>query len=182
MAEYGARNKFLPLPAVAELRHNADHSKISLLRGQMERTTSADIRQEGKELQEAAEQTLNVILDLTLDGKIRWASPTWNQVVGIPFDTVKGKPVADVLVGDNQVFDDAVASMRKDDSGSKFLRFSVGLRADMSLKIPMIPEETEDGCEAFEDDSRILHLEAQGIMVYDRSTGEESHVRAGAIQ
>lgn len=142
----------------------------------MERTTTADIRQEGKELQEAAEQTLNVILDLTLDGRIRWASPTWGEVVGIPFETVKGKAVSEILVGDKTVFDEAIVAMRKDDSGSKFLRFTVSLGPDLALKIPETPEEAEDDPEETEDDSRILHLEAQGIMVVDRSTGEESHV------
>ena len=28
-----------------------------------------------------------------------------------------------------------------------------------------------------DDDDQVLNLEAQGIMVYDRSTGAESHVR-----
>ena len=48
-------------PAVSQLRAQAG--------GQMERSLSADIREEREDLREAAEQTLNVIMDLSLDGR-----------------------------------------------------------------------------------------------------------------
>ena len=48
----------------------------------MERSLSADIREEREDLREAAEQTLNVIMDLSLDGNIRWVSPSWTDVIG----------------------------------------------------------------------------------------------------
>lgn len=175
MASNGGRNVFLPVPAITAIK-NDDATHTGLLRGIMERTTSADIRQEGKELQEAAEQTLNVILDLTLDGNVRWASPTWEEVVGTPVQSIQGRPIANVLIGNNDIFAHAIESMQKDDSGSKFIKFSVNIGPDSAFSrhsraiiIPDVAEESEPN----ED---ILNLEAQGIMVYDRSTGEASHV------
>jgi serine/threonine-protein kinase RIM15 len=70
-------------PAVSQLRAQAG--------GQMERSLSADIREEREDLREAAEQTLNVIMDLSLDGRIRWVSPSWTDVIGTTLESVKGK-------------------------------------------------------------------------------------------
>jgi len=61
-------NNMLAPPVVSHLRAQAAGSN-------MERSLSADIREEREDLREAAEQTLNVIMDLSLDGTIRWVSP-----------------------------------------------------------------------------------------------------------
>lgn len=146
-------------------------------RGQMERTASMAIREEGKDLKDAAEQTLNVILDLTLGGKIRWASPNWQTVIGIPCESIQGKPISDFLIGDKLVFDEAVQKMQKDDSNSRIVRFSVEMGPDSLLN------PTDKDHEPLVDDAEgeisinILELEAQGIIVYDRTSGGLSHVR-----
>jgi len=141
----------------------------------MERTTSQDIREEGKDLREAAEQSLNVILDVTLDGKIRWASDTWQEVVGTPVDSIKGKLLADLLVEHKSTFDDAIKTMKDDDSRSRNVRFAV-LVGPLSALNPGLKGtvEVEPDCE--ESTVHVLELEGQGILVYDRSTGEASHV------
>src|ERR1700733_9554270 len=90
----------------------------------MERSLSADIREEREDLREAAEQTLNVILDLSFDGTIRWVSPSWTDVIGTTTESVNGKPIKDLLVGgDKDIFAEAVESMKKDDSRSHIVRF-----------------------------------------------------------
>jgi hypothetical protein len=43
---------------------------------------------------------------------------------------------------------------------------------DAQLSVPPSPTKTYE-----DDEDQVLNLEAQGIMVYDRSTGAESHVR-----
>src|SRR5277367_5690627 len=96
--------------------------------GPMERSLSADIREEREDLREAAEQTLNVIMDLNLNGDIRWVSPSWTDVIGTSSESVQGKPIADLLLGDNKdMFTEVVESMKKDDSRSQILRFHVQL-------------------------------------------------------
>jgi len=145
-------------------------------RGQMERTISMDIREEGKDLKEAAEQTLNVILDLTMDGTIRWASQTWQTVIGTPLDSVLGKSIGDLLFGNKLVFEEAVKAMQQDDSTSRIVRFQVEMGPDSLLKPDEESQEAEDNSGEREIAITILELEAQGIMVYDRSSGGLSHV------
>jgi serine/threonine-protein kinase RIM15 len=156
-------NKLAP-PAVTTLRGQTA--------GVMERSLSEDIREEREELREAAEQTLNVIVDLNIDGTIRWVSPSWVDVIGTPADSVQGTPIADMIVGDQKtVFSDIVASMQKDDSRSQFVRFAVKL-GPLSKLVPLesltVPES--------EREPQIVELEGQGIMVYDGASPDESHV------
>src|ERR1700710_3226167 len=88
-------NKKLAPPVVSQLRAQAAGS-------QMERSLSADIREEREDLREAAQQTLNVIMDLSLEGTINWVSPSWTDVIGTTFDSVQGKAIKDILVSDNK--------------------------------------------------------------------------------
>ena len=179
MAEISdANDSFLALPAVQALRQGKGG-----LRGQMERTISMDIREEREDLKEAAEHSLNVILDLGLDGIVRWVSPSWKDVIGTPPEDVKGKPIAEVLLRNKDAFADVVESMKKDDTRSKILRFSVqiGPLSVLKQEIESPDGKLEAGIlneEAKPNEEDILDLEGQGIMVYDRSSGGESHVSA----
>ena len=146
---------------------------MSLRAGGMERSLTEDIREEREELREAAEQTLNVILDLNLDGTIRWVSPSWVDVIGTLPESVSGTAITDLIVSDNKtIFADAVESMKKDDSRSRFIRFAVQL-GELSQLLPLESvQEPEDAAPV------VVDLEAQGIMVYDGASGGESHVCA----
>ncbi|CAG8954929.1 hypothetical protein HYFRA_00008617 [Hymenoscyphus fraxineus] len=159
-------------PAVSKLRAHAG--------GQMERSLSADIREEREDLREAAEQTLNVILDLSLDGCIRWVSPSWTDVIGTTLESVQGKPIKDLIVSDNkEVFAEVVESIKKDDSRSQIIRFTVQLGPVSKLLPVTIPEQllekNEEGGSDVQVEPATIDLEGQGIMVYDRSSGGESH-------
>lgn len=144
----------------------------------MERTTSMNIREEGKDLKEAAEQTMNVILDLTLDGSIRWASQTWQSVIGTPLESIQGRPISDLLIGDKLVFDEALKAMQKDDSTSRIVHFSVEMGPDSLFKPTDESEESDEENVDLEKGIAItvLELEAQGIVVYDHASGGLSHV------
>ena len=154
-------------PAVSSLR--AEAAGVP-----MERSYSENIREEREELREAAEQTLNVIVDLNLDGTVRWVSPSWLDVIGTEPTTVQGMPIADLIIGDDKtVFADAISSMKQDDSRSHFIRFTVYLGPLSKLSALTKIKEGQ----ASENEAATVELEAQGIMVYDRATGGESHVR-----
>lgn len=138
----------------------------SLRAGKMERSLSENIREEREDLREAAEQTLNVIMDLNLDGTIRWVSPSWVDVVGTQPEEVTGTPIVDLIVSDNKsIFADVIESMQRDDSKSKFIRFAVNV-GPLSRLLPL--EQTEE--------PTVIDVEAQGIMVYDGASGKDSHV------
>ncbi len=174
----------------------------------MLRTISMDIREEREDLKRAAEESLNAILELGLDGKVKWASPTWSDLTGTSAVDIIGKEISEVIVGNVNVFAECVEAIRQDDSKSRIIRFSVkdmwrsktdgtgssdektpveGKSAfrdwsrseDSAGTITESEQVNVDGQESEQEqdqhpDERI-ELEAQGIMVYDRDTGEESH-------
>lgn len=158
--------EMLAPPAVTQLREEGGDA--------MGRSLSADIREEREDLREAAEQTLNVILDLGFDGMIRWVSPSWADVIGTSTESVQGMPIRDLLVGeDKEIFAEAVESMKKDDSRSQIIRFAVSLGPASKLAPRADPTEV-----IAEEEQRpaSIDLEGQGIMIYDRSSGGASHV------
>lgn len=166
--------------------------------GVMERSYSQDIREEREDLKEAAEQTLNVIVDLNLDGTIRWVSPSWVDVIGTQPDDLKDKHISNVVLSEpTSIFTDVVESLQGNDAHSQFIRFSVKLGPLSKLLVPEEEEpagaqDTENagtgtptGPEGaptleteleskIEPEPQVVDLEAQGIMVHD--TNGESHV------
>ena len=185
------KSTMLAPPAITALKEEAVGSKEAPYRGIMERSVSQDIREEREDLKRAAEQSLNAIMDLNLDGTIRWASPSWKDLSGIEPGSIVGKPIADIIVDHKNIFNDSIDLMRTDDTKSRIIRFSItyqppadGDAPELILETPQaepisidtIPEENQQQHE------HIVNLEAQGIMVYDRSLGEESHVRTSRIQ
>ncbi|XWW93193.1 hypothetical protein V2A60_001123 [Cordyceps javanica] len=152
----------------------------------MTRSLSQDIRNEREELQEAASQTLNVIVDLNLDGTIKWVSPSWSDVVGTPYDSLDGTLLSDLIASDNKTaFTDIVESMKRDDSKSHRVKFAMRLGPLSKLRVnvptehatPDEPEQetTEEEQAPPRDQDEFAELEAQGIMVYDGASGGESH-------
>ncbi|EMC93597.1 hypothetical protein BAUCODRAFT_246511 [Baudoinia panamericana UAMH 10762] len=211
-SEDGPPPTFLAPPAVTALREEA--AKDGGERGHMERTISMDIREEREELKKAAEQSTNAILELALDGTVRWVSPSWPDVAGITVEETIGKPIAELLVENCNVFGECIEAMRRDDSKSRTVRFSVKTAlpivrddsASFDDKTPVEPKSGFDPLPQAHSTSEALHiqgteqsqsaeqqekpqplqarhsesgdvvdLEAQGIMIYDRTTGEESH-------
>lgn len=178
MAEDGLDNNFLEPPAITALKSDLGFG-VDASRHAMERSFSQDIQEGTQELKEAAEQTRNIILDLNLDGTIRWVSPSWTDVVGTALDQVRGRKVSDFISDDPGVFDAALETLKSNTSKSQMVKFSVkvGPWDDMA---PMLPTEdgkepTEDNIETDASGRATLELEGQGIMVYDRTSGGESH-------
>lgn len=191
MAGIGAPNpQFLAPPAVTALRQEA--RSIDPKFPTMTRSLSDDMREEREDLRQAAEQTLNVIADLDLEGRVKWVSPSWKQVVGTAPEAVEGRLISEILVDNQNVFRDAIESMKEDDSRSRFIRFSVRMGPHSMLlksseerlsqsESESKPGSPEDGAEAqpeaaVDDHRDILNMEAQGIMVFDRLEDGESHV------
>lgn len=176
-------------PAVTALRKEATATGAQQ-RVNMERTVSQDMREEREDLKEAAEHSLNIIMDLDLAGKVRYVSPSWREVVGTTPNDVVGRPVLDIIFGGKDGFAETIESVRKYDSRSHIARFSVRMGPHSILRRkrskPAVDDEQQQQQQSLppsptkadaDDEEQILNLEAQGIMVYDRSTGAESHVR-----
>jgi serine/threonine-protein kinase RIM15 len=172
--------KYLEPPAITALRQEARHSDPSLP-VPMERTLSQDIREECEDLKEAAEQTLNVVMDLDMDGRIKWVSPSWKEVIGTNVEEAEGQPVRDIVLDNKTVFEDAVLALQGDDSRSQIVRFAVRLGPESvfrqrSRREPqdMAEQETEPAEPTADEAEDMLNLEGQGIMVYESSGA--SHV------
>ncbi|KAF8455644.1 hypothetical protein BGX38DRAFT_138075 [Terfezia claveryi] len=146
-------------------------------RRNMDRTPSMAIQAEKDDLKEAAQQSSTVILDLNLDGRVRWVSQSWEDVIGTPRDSIQDKKVSEILLDDKDTFKNAVEEMKSDDSRSYMLRFAA-MSGPLS-KLPKDPIDTplspEDPQAQADTQERILTLEAQGILVNDRTSGEPSH-------
>ncbi|GLA50198.1 rim15, signal transduction response regulator [Aspergillus niger] len=180
--------QYLAPPAVTALRQEARSIDP---RFSPTRSPSVDhMRQEREDLKEAAEQTLNVIVDLDLDGRVKWVSPSWKQVVGTSPVSIEGRMISEIVVGNQNVFHDAIESMKEDDSRSRFIRFAVHMGPDSVLKYSPEPRPAEPEHEATEttdiaqeaqapaEEDRhhdLLHLEGQGIMVFDRTADGVGH-------
>jgi serine/threonine-protein kinase RIM15 len=174
-------------PAVTALKQEAAGSGGH--RQDMQRTISQDMREEREDLKEAAEHSLNIIMDLDLEGKIRYVSPSWKDVIGSLPKEVTGLPVLDIIYGGADGFAETIESVRKYDSRSHIARFTVRLGPHSLLRKRRSKHAAAEGHEllpasptGFEDEEQFLNLEAQGIMVYDRATGAESHVGSSVIQ
>jgi serine/threonine-protein kinase RIM15 len=184
MANDSPKPQFLAPPAVTALRQEARNIDPKMIR-----TLSDDMREEREDLKEAAEQTLNIIVDMDLEGRIKWVSPSWKQVVGSSPESVEGHMISEILLGNKDVFCDAIESMRQDDSRSRFIRFAVQMGPDSVLKYSPEPSpeatQTETGDKNAnvevenpqeEHGHNVLNMEGQGIMVYDRTDDEAGHV------
>ena len=175
--------KFLVPPVLAAIRNEEVAARV-----RMERTVSQEIREERADLKEAAEQSLNAIVDLGLDGVVRWVSPSWRDVIGTPVESIQGKPIGDILE-ENQgnPFIEAMETMKQDDSKSQIIRFRIrlGPSSEFQNNPELLANQKEvegikhDAMEAEQEEGsegQLITLEGQGIMVYDRSSGGESHV------
>lgn len=167
-------------PTVTAIKQDAGFGRLQPAHA-MERSFSQDIQEGSQELKEAAEQTRNIILDLGLDGIIRWVSPSWTDVVGNHLDNVRGNPISRFIADDPDVFTRAIESLKSDDSKRKFVRFCVKVGPDSDLD-PMLRQEQKDDLNKAADEGaspmEMLALEGQGIVIYDRASGGESHVRS----
>ena len=171
----------VPAAVAALKRDGTVEAGAALDRGRMERTMSQGIREEREDLKEAAEQNLNVILDVGLDGRVRWVSPSWVEVVGTDPNTIQGQLIADTLLEDKDAFVTAVDQMKTDNSRSQRVKFLVEMGPGSKLARQAIDEvkpaaEDEGQLDVTVEPQQKMILEGQGIMIYDRSSGGESHV------
>lgn len=75
------------------------------------------------DLREASADSLPVVMELDLDGRIRYVSSNWETVVGTAVRQILHRPISDLLIGatpaDLSVFNDALAQMVRDNASYK---------------------------------------------------------------
>ena len=119
-----------------------------------------------KYLQLATEKNPCMILELELDGKVRYGSPQWNTITGVADDSGSSPTyIADLILGSDQdkgVFQKATDMLLMNDDTSCTITF----------KIKAADYEGNAGCD---DESTITTLEARGILIRDGHTQLPSH-------
>ena len=97
-------------------------------------------------------------------------------------ESVQDRPIAAILLDDKDAFKNAVETMQNDDSRSFKVRFSVlvgpksKLARDPAAAAALASEEEAFPMEGVKEEENILTLEGQGILIYDKTSGEASHV------
>jgi len=97
-------------------------------------------------------------------------------------ESVQDRPIAAILLDDKEAFKNAVETMQNDDSRSFKVRFSVlvgpksKLARDPAAAAALTSEEEAFPMEGVKEEENILTLEGQGILIYDKTSGEASHV------
>ena len=178
--------RFLELPAVTALRQEARDSNPSSP-APMQRTLSEDMREQCEDLKEAAEQTLNVVMDLDMEGRINWVSPSWKEIIGTEGEAAEGKLIRDLILDNQTAFEEAVENLTRDDSRSHIVRFSMKIGPDSVFwrepsntevdEEPLPGDQSEEAPESSQNQKEnVLSLEAQGIMVYEQASGGGGHV------
>lgn len=117
---------------------------------------SSDGGHERGELVDAATmQSRSIIVEVALDGKVNWVSPSWTEIIGEEVETIVGKHIAERIAGDGKdVFEQATEALQQDGSKSVRIRFWLAL---------------DDA------DAEAIEVDSHGILIHDRTTGEASH-------
>lgn len=94
-----------------------------------------------------------------------------------------GKPISDILVGEQNAFTQAIDVMKNDDSRSYRLRFAaaMGPKSKLARDAMELEEDELNGRDDDEKSQHFLNLEGQGILIYDRESGDLSHVSVRRI-
>ncbi|KAG4303206.1 hypothetical protein PCK1_000544 [Pneumocystis canis] len=140
-----------------------------------------DLKQTAKE-----SQRINILIELSLDGKFKWLSPSWEEIVGINPEKVIGRPISEFIFGDDNVFTRATNVLLKDDSHIFRIHFNI------ITNLPTIDEREmgvflpfNDNGNAYSKDDNdllyrenltgILEMEGHGILIRDRFTSNAIH-------
>ncbi|KAK9467850.1 hypothetical protein V1512DRAFT_260222 [Lipomyces arxii] len=85
---------------------------------------------------------VNVILELDLNCNILWISRSWTNVVGTDSQELIGRPVSEILVGNEDVFQKATDAMLETNSSYR-VRFTT-IRGDLAKDLDELAELTDE--------------------------------------
>ncbi|KTW28372.1 hypothetical protein T552_01633 [Pneumocystis carinii B80] len=123
---------------------------------------------EEQDLKETAKesQRINIVIELSLDGKFKWVGPSWKEVIGIDTERIIGQPISDFLVGNENIFSYATNVLLKDDSHIFRIHFSI---------VTNIASDREDENGSQGEFTGVIEMEGHGILIRDRFTLNAIH-------
>lgn len=138
-----------------------------------------DLKQTARE-----SQRINILIELSLDGRFKWVGPSWKEVIGTDPEQIIGQPISDFLVGNENVFSRATSVLLKDDSHIFRIYFNIitnlpiyktGSAFISSNNNENLSIATDNEISYREDSAGILEMEGHGILIRDRFTSNAVH-------
>src|ERR1700743_534431 len=98
-----------------------------------------------------------------------------------PCESIQGKPISSLLVENTDCFQRAIETMKRDDRKSYKIRFAVTMGSMSAFAQDPVEKAIAAETEGFRPEevdevNNILDMEGQGILIFDRTDGEASHV------
>ncbi|ORY82673.1 hypothetical protein BCR37DRAFT_392874 [Protomyces lactucae-debilis] len=131
---------------------------------------------ENIDLNRAANETRSIIVELSLEGSVRWISPSWQDLIGTDPQSLYDRPISETLADEDKTcFSRATAQLIEDDSRSVRITFWLALPADsVDHRIPRL--ESDDFTISLSAPlPEALEVDATGILIHDRSSGQPTH-------
>lgn len=137
-----------------------------------------------EDLKQTAEesQRINILIELSLDGKFKWVGHSWKEVIGIEPEKIIGLPISSFLVGNENIFSYATNVLLKDDSHIFRIHFSIvaNLPPDKDADAFVISNYENLYPRAASDASQggfsgVIEMEGHGILIRDRFTLNATH-------
>ncbi|KAI0461751.1 hypothetical protein LJB42_004824 [Komagataella kurtzmanii] len=144
-------------------------------------------------LQEATARNPVLVLELTLDSKIKYISKSWESIVGTSIEKLIGTPISEIIVGsedDKAVLQKATDIMIVDDNSYR-VKFttptntlkhepseSEGEEEEQAPDIHSSPKSLERNsniCSDLSTDGGFIQLEGQGILIHNNTTHTPTH-------
>ncbi|KAK0546010.1 rim15, signal transduction response regulator [Tilletia horrida] len=113
-------------------------------------------------------EAVNVLMELSLDGRFIYLSPAWTAVVGTDPSELYDQLVSDWLApGDSEIFAEATRQLQMDEAHTVEVTFR--LRIDPSLATTL-GEDRDPNASYFQE------MEGKGMLMQDRETRQSTHV------
>lgn len=138
----------------------------------------------------ASDQSTTILLELDMNGRVRYLSKIWEKIVGTKCRSIIERPIFDVILGtdqDKSVFQRALDMMIRDDNSYR-VRFIVetnDITSDISSEEDERAVNSQDSsspgsvetkhCGPLSTNGEVIELEAQGILLHDNFTNLPSH-------
>ncbi|SCU90910.1 LANO_0D10242g1_1 [Lachancea nothofagi CBS 11611] len=118
-------------------------------------------------LKVATDTSASILLELNMDGRIRYLSSIWEHIVGTSVEAIVGQSISDILVGSDQdrsVFQRAIDLMIREDCSYK-VRFLVESGSTGNSKTQTSSSAGSDNGTATTVKPELIELDAQGIII-----------------
>lgn len=180
----------LPIPS-ANVPISASSNKLNLTKQQSQslsgsQTSSSSTERYVELLQKASNSDTTILIELDLEGNIKYISEVWEKIIGTNSVEMVGRPISEFVIGsdfDKSVFERTTKLMLEDDSSYRIKFTLEQFTVDKNLVSEKVENILSAQCVQFEEEENpveidvtttssfknrnFIELEAQGIVITD---------------